>query len=119
MKCPKCGYERQLRDNQYVPVTECPACGIVYAKSEAISDFSPRKPSGPSSKKPSPVDEESLRKARERVEMRLRKQLEARVYDEKHAQTLERARLLTSQAVAMRRADRKSEMNAAETLKTV
>lgn len=118
MKCPKCGYERQPRDNQYVPATECPGCGIVYAKSDVMPDYSSRNASGSSLKKTSPVDEESLRKARERVEKRLRKQLETRVYDEKHAQTLQRARMLTSQAMAKRKAERDSEMSAVEALKT-
>lgn len=30
MKCPKCEYERETKDS--VPLYECPACGIVYAK---------------------------------------------------------------------------------------
>ena len=104
MKCPKCGYERQPRDNQYVPATECPACGIVYAKSGPAPDFGGRTFSGPLSGRPSPLDEASLKKARERVEIRLRKQLEARVKDDKHARTLERARQITSLALQKRRA---------------
>ncbi len=34
MICPKCGYERQKKDDDYgiIPKTECPKCGIIYAK---------------------------------------------------------------------------------------
>ncbi len=32
--CPKCGYERQPKDDEYkiIPETECPKCGIIYDK---------------------------------------------------------------------------------------
>lgn len=30
MKCPKCGYERKAKES--VPATQCPSCGIYYAK---------------------------------------------------------------------------------------
>ncbi len=30
-KCPKCGYERQAKDNGYASPFECPQCGVVYA----------------------------------------------------------------------------------------
>lgn len=30
--CPKCGYERQPKDDSFVPAGECPNCGIVYDK---------------------------------------------------------------------------------------
>lgn len=93
MKCPKCGYQRTPHDNIFVPATECPSCGVVYVKSESDP---PSANVGPNAKnktqKASPVDAESLKKARERVEMRLRKQLENRLRDDRHAQTLERAR---------------------------
>lgn len=30
--CPKCGYERQPKDDDFVPKAECPKCGVIYAK---------------------------------------------------------------------------------------
>lgn len=30
MRCPKCGYERQTVDDEFVPEGECPRCGVVY-----------------------------------------------------------------------------------------
>ena len=35
-KCPKCGYRRQEKDNEYgiVPLTECPKCGTIYEEAE-------------------------------------------------------------------------------------
>ncbi len=30
-KCPKCGYERQAKDDGYASPFECPQCGVVYA----------------------------------------------------------------------------------------
>lgn len=30
--CPKCGYERQPKDDGFIPKGECPRCGIVYEK---------------------------------------------------------------------------------------
>ncbi len=30
--CPKCGYERQPKDDDFIPKNECPRCGIVYEK---------------------------------------------------------------------------------------
>ena len=38
MKCVKCGYERQSRDDAFVPLSECPACGVVYAKHDSIKE---------------------------------------------------------------------------------
>ena len=107
MKCPKCGYKRQLRDNAYVPMTECPSCGIVYSKTytnEALawSGVSPSTVSGVKS----PVDEASLRQARERVESRLRKRLETRIQDERHQQTLARAKELTASRLRKRLAEK-------------
>ncbi len=101
MKCPKCGYMRQPRDNAFVPATECPSCGIVYAKHETIAA-----PMGPRSSIPSPpnlrpsaVDPESLKKARERVEKRLRQRMEARVKDDRYEQTLDIAKRITSGSI--------------------
>jgi len=105
MKCPKCGYQRQAKDNAFVAATECPACGIVYTKHEdgPLSKLQP--PASPMGQHqtPSPVDASSLKLARERVDKRLRKQLEARVHDERHAQTLERARRIAAEEVLKRR----------------
>jgi transcription elongation factor Elf1 len=35
-KCPKCGYERQEKDDQHeiIPTTDCPKCGAIYKISE-------------------------------------------------------------------------------------
>lgn len=30
--CPKCGYERKPKDDEFVSRTECPRCGVIYAK---------------------------------------------------------------------------------------
>ncbi len=104
MKCPKCGYERQSRDDAFVPATECPACGVVYSKHEyakmadqALAD------TPPPHLKASPVDAQSLRKARERVEKRLRERLENRIHDERHAQTLELAKRFAAEQIRKRR----------------
>lgn len=104
MKCPNCGYKRQKRDDAFVPATECPSCGIVYSKHDGVAV-----PVRPISKatastplRPSAVDPESLKKAKERVEKRLRGRLEAPVRDERHAQTLELARKLTGSAARNR-----------------
>ena len=32
MKCPKCCHERTTQDDEYTAKTECPSCGVVYAK---------------------------------------------------------------------------------------
>ncbi len=89
MRCPKCGYERQPKDNAFVPPTECPACGVVYAKyeSERLAGRIPKL-----LRKPSPLDESTLKQARERVEQRLRKKMLTQVKSKEYARTLERAR---------------------------
>ncbi|MFZ1983644.1 MAG: hypothetical protein WAU91_04475 [Desulfatitalea sp.] len=105
MKCPKCGYQRQSRDNQFAPPTECPACGIVYAKygPGGSTAAEPSQAHTPAGKKPSPVDESTLRQARERVERRLRKKTGARnPQDDQRAQTLKRARTLAAEGVRKR-----------------
>ncbi len=33
-KCPRCDYERTPEDDQIVPLTECPRCGIIYEKAK-------------------------------------------------------------------------------------
>lgn len=97
MKCPNCGYNRQKRDDAFVPATECPSCGIVYSKHEngAVSGLPTAKGAAPPPLRPSVVDPESLKKAKDRVEKRLRDRLETPIRDERHAQTLELARKLT------------------------
>lgn len=108
MKCAKCGYERQSRDDAFVPISECPACGVVYAKHEAVVDpAATLNPARPPHLKPSPVDALSLRKARERVEKRLREKQEARLKDERHARTLELAKRLTSEQIRRRQEERR------------
>jgi hypothetical protein len=105
MKCPKCAYQRQSRDNEFAPPTECPACGIVYAKygPGGASASEPSQTHPPAIKKPSAVDESTLRQARERVERRLRKKAGAREQpDDQRAQTLKRARTLAAEGVRKR-----------------
>ena len=91
MHCPKCGYKRQPKDNAFVPPTECPACGVVYAKyeSERLAGRIPK-----ILRRPSPVDESTLKQARERVEQRLRKKMLNRSKNEEKAHTVELARKL-------------------------
>ena len=36
VRCPKCGYERTSKDN-IIPPTECPKCGVIYAKVKQLS----------------------------------------------------------------------------------
>lgn len=107
MKCPNCGYKRQKRDDAFVPATECPSCGIVYSKHEGVAvpglPISTAAASTPL--RPSAVDPESLKKAKERVEKRLRGRLEAPVRDQRHAQTLELAKKLTNSANRKRQED--------------
>jgi hypothetical protein len=99
MKCPKCGYMRQTRDDAFVPATECPSCGIVYAKHDTIA--SPEKATSSATAhphlRPSAVDPESLKKARERVEKRLRERMEVRERDDRYEQTLELAKKITEE----------------------
>ena len=103
MKCSKCGYERQTRDDAFVPLSECPACGIVYAKHDSTKEpDSSANAIRPPHLKPSPVDAISLRKARERVDKRLRERLGTRVQDDRHAQTLKLAKRLTSEQLRKR-----------------
>jgi hypothetical protein len=104
MKCPKCGYLRQTRDDDFSPPTECPACGVVYVKCGpgAAAAESPQNSSA-STKKPSAVDESTLRKARERVELRLRKKIgTASPQDDQRERTLKRARILAAEGVRKR-----------------
>jgi hypothetical protein len=103
MNCPKCGYERQARDNAFVPPGECPACGVVYSKHETVDESAETvQPMPAPNLRPSPVDALSLRKARERVEKRLREQQGKRVQDDRHARTLELAKQLASEELRKR-----------------
>jgi hypothetical protein len=104
MKCPKCGYRRQTRDNAFTPATECPACGIVYSKHETNQPADPMLIGSAIRPhlKPSPVDALSLKKARDRVEKRLRKQLEVNIKDQRHEETLKLARRFARQEVRRR-----------------
>jgi hypothetical protein len=94
MKCFKCGYERRHKDGMYVPATECPSCGVVYAKSGIGR---PRDGGGAVLPlRPSPLDESTLKQARQRVELRIRQRSQSRLKDERHALTLARARQIAS-----------------------
>lgn len=95
MKCSKCGYVRQTEDILRAPATECPLCGMAFEASPVSSGFNPSV-TLPELKRPSPLDSESLKKARERVEMRLRKQLEKKMRDQRHQETLERGRKISA-----------------------
>jgi len=101
MKCPKCGYMRQTRDDAFVPATECPSCGIVYSKHGDIA--APMRPglstAQPPHLRPSAVDPESLKKARERVEKRLRERIDVRTRDDRYEQTLELAKKITNDSI--------------------
>jgi hypothetical protein len=115
MNCPKCGYERQSRDDAFVPPGECPACGLVYAKHDATRESADGDPKVQAPNlKPSPVDALSLRKARERVEKRLREQQRKRVPDDRHAQTLELAKQFASEKLRKRQEERRRSREEAE-----
>lgn len=117
MKCPSCGYRRQLRDNAYVPRNECPSCGITYAKSihqPGAKDGQTTVPSHAPGYK-SPIDEMSLQQARERVELKLRKQMEGRRKDERHQQTLARAKEIAAAEVRRRKEEWERKQNKPDT----
>lgn len=115
MKCPKCGYQRQDRDDLFVAATECPACGVVYAKCAPVASAEPLPVGRAEGAVPqtSPVHEASLRQARERVEMRLRKRADIHLQDEQRRATLERARRITAEMMRQRREQRSERRNAA------
>jgi hypothetical protein len=115
MKCPKCGYERQKRDNAFVPPGECPACGVVYAKHDVTDTPSDTVREMPAPNlRPSPVDALSLRKARERVEKRLRERQGKHIQDDRHAKTLELAKQLASEELRKRQEEWKQAHEEAE-----
>jgi hypothetical protein len=104
MKCTRCGYIRQKNDDHFFLANECPSCGILYDKNpDHFADGSSidTDGSGPALR-PSPVDAESLKKARQRVEKRLKERLSAQKKDSRHDQTLELARQLASEGVRQR-----------------
>ena len=77
-------------------------CGVVYSKNSDYPLPGNSRSALPISGQKSPVDESSLLKARERVESRLRKQLETRLKDERHQQTLARAKEIASAEIRKR-----------------
>ncbi len=120
MKCPKCGYLRQSRDDAFAPPTECPACGIVYVKYGPGGSDTSENPqaAAPIPKKPSAVDESTLRKARERVERRLRKKTGTQaVQDEERERMLKHARILAAEGVRKRQQEWQ-QRQATETVET-
>lgn len=40
-KCPRiyCGYKRKPTDDEWAPLTECPKCGVIYARAELAWDI--------------------------------------------------------------------------------
>ena len=104
MKCPRCGYHRQKSDDNFVPASECPSCGIVYSKhhGDAAYPISDEPEQSAAMLKPSPVDAESLKKARDRVDQRLNERLANQVKDTRHDKTLALARQFASEGVRKR-----------------
>jgi hypothetical protein len=103
MKCEKCGYERHAQDSMYVPATECPSCGVVYAKS---SFGGLKQGSAILTQRPSPLDESTLKTARQRVEMRIRQRNQTRLKDERYALTLARSREIAAAEARKRQENR-------------
>jgi hypothetical protein len=105
MKCARCGYIRQTNDDHFIPESECPSCGIIYDKiAETISDtFSAEAEVPVPPVRTSPVDAESLKKARERVDNRLKERLAEQKGDLRRDQTLEMARQLAIEGVRRRK----------------
>ncbi len=104
MKCAWCGYIRQKSDDHFFPADECPSCGNLYAKkgNNIPNAFSMEADASEPVIRPSPVDVESLKKARQRVEKRLQGRLAVQKRDSRHDQTLELARQLASEGVRKR-----------------
>jgi hypothetical protein len=117
MKCPKCGFLPQPDHLPLAPATECPACGIVFAKFEAQATAATEDTSDTPAKTSSPVDEKSLQEARSRVNMRLRKHASVEEEKEHRNRTLQLAKQLAAEGVRRRREEwerRKSTQTAAE-----
>jgi hypothetical protein len=104
MKCSKCGYIRQTSDDQFIPASECPSCGIIYDKiADTTSEaFTVEAEPTESPLRASPVDAESLKKARQRVDQRLKERLDAQNGASRHNQTLEMARQFATEGVRKR-----------------
>jgi hypothetical protein len=104
MKCAKCGYIRKKNDDHFFPANECPSCGIFCDKNAAAvsDDFLMDAGGSEPVLRPSPVDAETLKKARQRVEKRLKERFAAQKKDSRHDQTLELARRLASEGVRKR-----------------
>lgn len=114
MKCTRCGYTRQNNDDHFFLANECPSCGILYDRNaDDISNgfFMDADGSEPALR-PSPVDAESLKKARQRVEKRLKERLATQKRDSRHDQTLELARQLASEGVRKRQEQWKKQQTA-------
>jgi hypothetical protein len=104
MKCTRCGYTRQKNDDHFVPANECPSCGILYEKNaeNMTNTFSEEPDASEPPLRSSPVDAESLKKARERVDKRLKENNAARKKDLRHDQTLELARQFATEGIRKR-----------------
>lgn len=104
MKCTRCGYIRQKNDDFFIPANECPSCGMIYkTNADNISGFAMDADGSDPPRRTSPVDAESLKKARQRVEKRLQERLlAAHKRNSHHAQTLELARQFASEGVRKR-----------------
>jgi hypothetical protein len=108
MKCPKCGYERP--PEYTTPLTECAACGIVFAKFEAHGQAAAAAaaadstvPEKPADKQPGPVDEQSVKQARAQVEPQLRKTSSPQQAEQDRNRTLQLAKQLAAEGVRRRR----------------
>ena len=114
MKCTRCGYIRQTNDDHFIPANECPSCGIIYDKH--VDNISNGNSTDADGSEPvlrtSPVDAESLKKARERVDKRLKERLAAQQKNSRHDQTLELARQLASEGVRKRQEQWKQQQEA-------
>lgn len=104
MKCARCGYIRKKIDDHFFRADECPSCGVLYDKNadNISSGFSMDVDGSEPAFRPSPVDAESLKKARQRVEKRLKENLSAQKSNPRHDQTLELARRFASEGVRKR-----------------
>jgi hypothetical protein len=104
MKCTRCGYTRQKNDDHFFLANECPSCGILYDKNadHVSDDLSMDADESAPALRPSPVDAESLKKARQRIDKRLKERLAAQNKDSRRDKTLELARQLASEGVRQR-----------------
>lgn len=114
MKCSRCGYIRQKNDDHFFLANECPSCGIFYDKNtdDITNGVSMEADASEPVLRPSPVDAESLKKARQRVENRLKARLAAQKKDSRHDQILELARHLAAEGVRKRQEQWKKQQTA-------